>query len=930
MSFSEHRTSVSLSPIAIARHNLEGQSSFHSKIEVWIAYMGERNGNSDMPKTIMNNLQTISKEANQIFNNTVTTILLPSNTVKNLIESKALPNNQEYNIGVLLQSNCQNESWGPSNASLTPYLIRGTFVPIEKYLTENTNISLVCPECKLFSKCQSKDKTMSSGYIVSIPDTYQQNIANMTRQILLWNKLNDWSNSGTTVIFSKVFDTPYKNIVEAKTSGWWRLLENSEYKSTKDYNFAEKYFEANSFDLQESKINIRELENAKKDNNYTYVGVIFSASTMTRSAYTPYSDMEMQSVLFKTSKMFSKLLFLIDSPEQLKLETLRFELRTASIFHPKKEGILMVSPHAGLLPFPAIPLLEAAGTFHFDPYLLTTFIVSYIGESTKFQVSKVQKLLNGGFKNSQKFGYAFNVSLCQSFEINKTKEYELVWETLQDKRASVIVFYFEEDKETVKLGAERMFQQRIVELEQCKWFLEKQNVSDKLSINFLMLHYATELNFYKNPWEMQKYVNYWKRLANWAENTSTSVIMNNAMDGARYFGSRNKFGHSVSEFEIGWWRLQDNENQSNMWIDKREDTVQTAKLHFAKKAKPVTATDISSNMIILYALIILLICFIVITVVVGILIRQHYIQRLNKNDLTEFYNGGGGNNDQSYYLIPYDKKRLEVCPGLFSLEEGGLLGKGEFGMVWKGQILEGSSTKIVAIKMPNPLNTSKTTLKGMLSEIKVLTFVGKHANIIELLGANTSDLQHGKLYIFLEYCQLGSLQTYLQKRRKEVEDEINSVERCSLDGLAGPNAESELLCELLPKMHRWSREICRGMAHLASKQVVHADLATRNVLLNGNEEAKISDFGLSRRMYNYKSYVKQQQEPLPWKWMAPESLRLLTFNEKTDVWAYGITLWEIYSLGGIPYEGLSYETEFVQTLQLGFRLGKPQFNERGM
>ncbi len=120
------------------------------------------------------------------------------------------------------------------------------------------------------------------------------------------------------------------------------------------------------------------------------------------------------------------------------------------------------------------------------------------------------------------------------------------------------------------------------------------------------------------------------------------------------------------------------------------------------------------------------------------------------------------------------------------------------------------------------------------------------------------------------------------------------------------------------------------MAYLATKHVVHADLATRNVLLNIRNEAKICDFGLSRKLYNYTNYVKTQQEPLPWKWMAPESLRFMHFNEKTDVWAYGVTLWEIYSLGSTPYAGLCWDVNFVQMLERGLRLSKPEFEEKGM
>lgn len=108
-------------------------------------------------------------------------------------------------------------------------------------------------------------------------------------------------------------------------------------------------------------------------------------------------------------------------------------------------------------------------------------------------------------------------------------------------------------------------------------------------------------------------------------------------------------------------------------------------------------------------------------------------------------------------------------------------------------------------------------------------------------------------------------------------------------------------------------------------QVVHADLATRNVLLTSKKHAKICDFGMSRRLYNYSEYLKSSAAPLPWRWMAPEALRKGVFNEKTDVWSFGVTLWEMFTLGDIPYGGLSWDEKIITLLECGSRLEKPRF-----
>lgn len=156
----------------------------------------------------------------------------------------------------------------------------------------------------------------------------------------------------------------------------------------------------------------------------------------------------------------------------------------------------------------------------------------------------------------------------------------------------------------------------------------------------------------------------------------------------------------------------------------------------------------------------------------------------------------------------------------------------------------------------------------------------------------------GKAYAFVEFCELGSLLKYL--RTQQNLDKPSSAELC-----------------------QWSREIVNGMAFLAAKRIIHADLATRNVLLTSDKTAKISDFGLSRKLYNYSQYVKKSKEPLPWRWMAPESLQQMEFTEKTDVWAFGVTLWEIYSFGNTPYPELSWDKNFVARLLDGFRLSEP-------
>ncbi|XP_052799935.1 tyrosine-protein kinase receptor cam-1-like [Mya arenaria] len=243
------------------------------------------------------------------------------------------------------------------------------------------------------------------------------------------------------------------------------------------------------------------------------------------------------------------------------------------------------------------------------------------------------------------------------------------------------------------------------------------------------------------------------------------------------------------------------------------------------------------------------------------------------------------------------------------------LGFGHFGSVRLGHAILSRHSRRVAVKRI----VHGTDSKEILHEIQNAMMSCRHENIIKIHGFR---FFKGAPTIVMELANGGDLEEYLRHLRPEVSAQIA--------GLEAPHRR-EYLQRKQPILYIFMLHVARGMKHLAKLKIVHRDLAARNILICEGQVAKISDFGLSRDIYGKENYRRQTDRPLPFRSLGPESLSSGTFTSKSDVWAFGVLLWEVTSLGERPYEhalaaappGVQVHEHLRSLLMSGYRLEWP-------
>jgi hypothetical protein len=257
----------------------------------------------------------------------------------------------------------------------------------------------------------------------------------------------------------------------------------------------------------------------------------------------------------------------------------------------------------------------------------------------------------------------------------------------------------------------------------------------------------------------------------------------------------------------------------------------------------------------------------------------------------------------------------EIDKSHFQIQEE--IGSGNYGSVHRGYLTLSAKSEAVVNYQELMMHEGKSTVlvaaktikvqdgvESFLCEIEMMKKVsaGNNPHVVKMVGCVTLS---SPVMLMVEYVSHGNLRDYLRECKTSSQRKSNARALSVTEHMGQTDTEENFgigkhICFLNDAdLLSFCYQISSGMEYLASLNIIHRDLACRNVLVDNNKLLKISDFGLAR---NSEAYVSGMKDKLPLRWMAPETCSEAIFTEQSDVWAFGIVLWEIHTYGNFLYE----------------------------
>jgi hypothetical protein len=250
--------------------------------------------------------------------------------------------------------------------------------------------------------------------------------------------------------------------------------------------------------------------------------------------------------------------------------------------------------------------------------------------------------------------------------------------------------------------------------------------------------------------------------------------------------------------------------------------------------------------------------------------------------------------ERRYADVPTERADADWTVDFSQLKEEEVVGRGNFGVVtrctYAGQVV--ACKKLIDVA-DDPKTRAKH-LADFTAEAETMKTLPPHPNLLALVGANT-DQSRGPLVLLTEFAEKGAVDVYLRKKAPVLKRERRRIELSA----------------------------ARGVAHLHRLGVVHRDLACRNLLMTRHGTVKVADFGMSRHLDMETGDGRTVAEFGPLRYMAPSCLLDKRYSSASDVWAFGVMMWEIESDGAVPFSHLSCAQAAIKVVQEGLRLSRP-------